>query len=209
MAISLAGFPKSCSCTACNFCTISLVRLRLPSRITAAMLNLESSHAKRRGHHLRHPCLLLSIALRWLVTISATSPFSETIARLVEFCTRPGTSGLIATHAVRHRHQQVDNSLGVRQRPALCPGAAAFSIVIWSSGSNPPRSAFHAAAASRQQRTKLCLLWCIEHHDRRCFARDRILRAPAVDGRDLRLRACRPRAAALLPRIRNALPRPW
>ena len=42
-------------------------------------------------------CLLLSMALRWLVTISTTSPLVAMIARLVEFCTRPGTSGLMAS----------------------------------------------------------------------------------------------------------------
>ena len=41
--------------------------------------------------------LLLSIALRWLVTISTTSPLVVTVARFVEFCTRPGTSGLMAS----------------------------------------------------------------------------------------------------------------
>ena len=42
-------------------------------------------------------CLLLSMALRWLVTISTRPSIRESVAKLVEFCTRPGTSGLMAS----------------------------------------------------------------------------------------------------------------
>ena len=66
--------------------------------------------------------LLLSMALRWLVSMTASPSCAETTARLVDVCTRPANIGAHGQNAVvlagQHRHHSIGVGAGEDQRRA-------------------------------------------------------------------------------------------
>src|ERR1019366_9539899 len=71
-------------------------RFGLPPRIAAAVLHLKVRHPEDGGHHAAGSQFAALDGLRWLVSISTSPSFVDTMARLVDVCTNPATSGLIA-----------------------------------------------------------------------------------------------------------------
>ena len=127
--------------------------------------------------------LLLSMALRWVVAISTSSSLVDTVARLVDVCTRPAMSGLIARTPwcwLASNPAISDASASSR----TCAGRGALSSVMRRPASNAPRSDWTWSSTTAIASIASCCASGWNHDGGGCLARDGVALAAAVDGGD-------------------------
>ena len=107
----------------------------------------------------------------------AFGPDRRQVGRILH---QPRHIGTHRQHAVRQARQQVHRPLRVARIQHLLAAVAAFSTVISSPGSKPPRSVSrHSASTCATSACSSCFACRVHHHQRRCLARNRVLRAAA------------------------------